>query len=769
MSRTITSEPDPSTLPGGDRGLPSLGNTRMVGRSVRRLEDERLLRGAGRYVDDVELAGTLHLGIVRSQIAHGELAGIDASAALELPGVVAVFTGQELAELPPIPVRLNFTGDEFHDVLQPVLARDRVRYVGEPVAAVVAVDPYLADDAAELVEVDISPLDAVLDARTAGSGQAVHARGNNIIDLVVNYGDVDAALASVCHVVTFEASVGRHSAVPLETRGVLASWDLMGRELAMWGLTKVIHFNRRVLASMFDVPVNAVHVSQVDVGGGFGVRGELYPEDVVAAFVARSLGRPVKWIEDRSEHLVACNHSREQHHRMTVGLDADHGIVVLCNEVWHDNGAYLRTHGVTVPELTGTMFPGPYRVPAYRSVVHVTATNKTPCGTYRAPGRFEGTFARERMLDVVARELRIDPVELRRRNLLTAAELPCKRPMTALGTAVILDAADYPHTLDEAIRASGFDEWRDEATALRTSGRAVGVGLACVLEKSGLGPYETAAVEIDESGLVRVLHGGACIGQGIETVFGQIAAEVLGAPLSDVRVMCGDTDLVPDGVGSWASRSTVVGGSAVFRAAQSMRDRLEFVGQLCSPGGVAAKLKDGLVWVGDLSFTFAELAARSSHGPQGAPAGRSSLRCEAIFEVEHMTYPNAVHLAQVEVDRATYAVAVRKYHVSAEIGRAINPKLVRGQIMGGSLRASGEPSLSSSATAATASQCRRRSWTICFRPSPRCPSPRLSKSSRTSPPSRIRLAQREPERSESPGSALRSRTQWQMPSGRFAS
>ena len=473
------------------------------------------------------------------------------------PGVVAVVTAADLPGRLEIPVRLDVQGIDLSGYLQPVLAADTVRYVGEPLAVVLATDPYLAEDAAELVDVDIDPAPVVLDA----------ADGTVAADFTLGYGDVAAAFARADHVVQTEVQIGRHGAVPLEPRTLLADPDPVTGGLAIFGMTKVPVFNRDLLAGLLGMDETLIHVHAVDAGGGFGARGEFYPEDFLVPWLARTLQRPVKWVEDRAEHLVAVNHSRQQAHRLAAAFDAGGRLLGLRAEVLHDNGAYCRTHGIIVPELTLAMLPGPYRVPAYRGRVRVVLTNKTPCGTYRAPGRFEGSTAREQLLDVAASQLGIDRVELRRRNLLTRAELPCSRAMTTLGTAVVLDDGDYPGLLAAAAAEADRLGYPAEVSHGRQAGRRRGLGVAAFLEKSGLGPQETADVVVSGTGAVHVYSGGTSLGQGIETVLAQIAADALGIDPAAVSVVNGDTDRQPFGGGSWASRSTVVAGSAVHAAA----------------------------------------------------------------------------------------------------------------------------------------------------------------------------------------------------------
>jgi carbon-monoxide dehydrogenase large subunit len=682
-----------------------------VGSRVRRLEDPRLLVGTGSFADDEDRPGQLWMRVVRSPVAHAELGSVDTTDALALVGVRAVLTAADIS-LPPIPVRVSPDPEALLPYLQPVLARDRVRYVGEPVAAVVADDPYLAEDGADLVAVDHAELEPVRDARAACAPGApqLFAQPNEVAVVTASFGDAAAAFRNAAHVVELDVAIGRQTAVPIEPRSLLADWDEATQSLDVWGATKVPHFNRRVLAGFLGVPPAQVRMHRCDAGGGFGVRGELYPEDVLVAYLARLLGRPVKWTEDRAEHLVAVNHSRDQVHHIAGAFDARGRLLGMRDEVWHDNGAYIRTHGLTVPELTVSMLPGPYRMMGFAATAHVAVTNKTPCGTYRSPGRYEGTFARERMLDAAAAQLGIDPLELRRRNLLGPGELPCDRSMRALGTDVVLDEGDYPGLLDRAVAESGYESWAGESRERRRSGRLVGTGAAVFLEKSGLGPYEVADVRVDPAGAVQVAVGGASLGQGIETVFAQIAADVLGVCPDVVSVVAGDTGLLGDGVGSWASRSTVVGGSAVHRAAEATavlaREAAAVLlgvdpADLCLAGGRVTSAAGGGEAGGGAadggaagrgaagSVSLAEVAAALDGRPDGLDLPPGPLGARREFTVDHMTYPYGVHLAQVEVDPGTGGVTVLRYFVAYEVGRAINPANVEGQLVGGAVQGIG--------------------------------------------------------------------------------
>src|SRR5580692_1621596 len=654
----------------------------VIGARLPRKEDPRLLRGRGRFGDDFSAPGQLWARIVRSPSAHGLVRELDVTQAAKAPGITTVITSGDIPPGLVIPVRLTIPGTDLGDYLQPVLAGDTVRYVGEPLAVVVGDDPYACEDAAELVEIDVAERPAVLDACTAPAQQVA-------AELAAGYGDTAAAFAAAAHVVSISLAIGRHSGVPLEPRCLLVVPDPQAGTLDIFGMTKVPVWNRDLLAGLLGMDETLIRVHAVDAGGGFGVRGEFYPEDFLIPWLSLTLARPVKWAEDRAEHLVAVNHSRQQYHRIAAAFDADGRITALDDDIVHDNGAYCRTHGVAVPELTVAMLPGPYRIPAYRGRVRVVLTNKTPCGTYRAPGRFEGTAAREHLLDVAATQLGIDPIELRERNLLTRDELPHNRQIKTLGTDLILDTGDYPALLTAAVREADRLGYRAKgAKRAKTGEKRRGFGLAMFVEKSGLGPQETADVTVSKSGAVHVFSGGTSVGQGIETVLAQIAADALGVDPAIVRVVTGDTAAQPFGAGSWASRSTVVGGSAVHQAATAVRERaVQLAARILEVAEEDLEMSDGAVVVrGDpgARVGLAEIARAAEPGRRylepGEPAGLSARR---RFEVSHMTYPYGAHAAVVAVDPGTGQVRVLRYLVTYEVGRAVNPMLVEGQLRGG--------------------------------------------------------------------------------------
>jgi aerobic carbon-monoxide dehydrogenase large subunit len=649
-----------------------------IGKSVARLEDRLLLTGQGRFASDISFPDQLVMRIVRSPSAHGIIRSIDVAEAGAMPGVFAVWTFKDVEALPPIDFRLTKL-EGLGPYRQHVLAHERVRYVGEPVAVVFASDAYVAEDAADLVTMEIEPLPAIVNA-TDPPGEFALGLPTEPLAIRKEYGDVDGAFRGAAHTIALVLSVGRHSGVPLETRGAIARYDAANDLLEMHGAAKVPHWNRDQIAKMLGRERKSVNLHEGHVGGGFGVRGELYPEDVLACEAALRFKRPVKWIEDRRENLIACNHSRQQTHRIKAAIDRDGRILGIENEFFHDQGGYVRTHGATVPDLACAMLPGPYRVPAYRVVGHIRLTNKTPGGTYRAPGRFESTFVRERLLDAIAAKIGISPVEARKRNLLAKADMPYDARLDTLGTKVVYDSGDYAGLLGKALAAAGWSEIRAAVQQRRKQGEAVGVGLAMFVEKSGLGPFDDVTIEMDAAGTVELVTGAASVGQGVETVMAQICAETLGVDYTSVRVVHGQTDRIERGLGAFASRVTVMTGEATRRASLALRDKL-----LRSAAELMQASAAELVVAGGLVRRSGGAGATMGVGEVVAAMARSGERAfaEASFESSHMVYPYGVHVAQVCVDRQTGHVKVERYLVAYDIGRAVNPMLVEGQITGG--------------------------------------------------------------------------------------
>jgi aerobic carbon-monoxide dehydrogenase large subunit len=658
----------------------------FVGRSVARLEDRPLVTGRGTFAADIAFPRMLHRRLVRSAHAHGRIVAIEKNAAQAMPGVAAVWTGSDVAKIPPIDFRLTRV-EGLAPYRQPILAQERVRYVGEPVAAVFASDPYLAEDAADAVEVEIAELPVVLDA-SAVPGEFADGRSTEATILERSYGDLDAAFRAAHAVVELELSIGRHSGVPMETRGAIAHYDAARDMLELYGAAKVLHWNRDSIARMLGRAPSSVHLFEGHVGGGFGIRGELYPEDVLVCLAALRLRRPVKWIEDRREHLIAANHSRQQRHRARAAIDSGGRILAIDDEFVHDQGGYVRTHAATVPDLTTAMLPGPYRVPAYRVVGRVRLTNKTPGGTYRAPGRFESTFVRERLMDAIAARLGIDRIEVRRRNLIAKEEMPYTRPLGTLGTEIMLDSGDYAGLIDKALAAVSWNQLQDDLHRRRATGECVGAGLAIFVEKSGLGPFDGVRVSVDASGFVEVVTGSASLGQGIETVLAQICADALGTDYRRVRVVHGRTNRIAYGMGAFASRVTVMTGEATRRAGVAVKAKAIEVGaELIQQPAEALDIVDGLVMrrgaAAGPSITLAEIAQALE--PTSKLLGRRApgLSADGWFHCDHMNYPYGVHVAVAKVDRETGGVTLERYLLAYDIGRAVNPMLVEGQLAGG--------------------------------------------------------------------------------------
>ena len=657
-----------------------------IGQSVTRLEDPPLVAGRGEFAGDINFPHQLCMRIVRSGHAHGRIAALDSSAARALHGVFAVWSATDIAEVPPIDFREGSI-PALDPYRQPVLAKDLVRYVGEPVAAVFAENPYVAEDAADLVMIEIDELPPLLDAQNA---PAEFSPGHSTEASIIRqgYGDVDAVFCTAGHIVAIEVAIGRHSGVPLETRGAIGRYDAARGILELHGAAKVPHRNQELLSRMLKISPSGIHVHESHVGGGFGIRGELYPEDVLVCVAAKKFNRPVKWIEDRREHLIAANHSRQQLHKIRAAVDADGVILAIDDLYFHDQGAYVRTHAARVVHMTAGILPGPYRVPAYRSVGHFRLTNKTPAATYRAPGRYETTFVRERLVDAIAAQLKMDRVDIRRKNCISAAEMPYPRPLEALGEEIHYDTGDYVGLLDKLFAKIGWDALNAEVNKRKAAGELVGIGLCMFVEKSGLGPTDGVKITVDTAGAVEVLTGGASIGQGFETVMAQVAADVLGVDYRRCRVIHGQTDLIPFGIGAHASRATVMTASATHLAALNVRKKaLGIAAELlqCTPDDL--DIVDGEVVRRDRSGgpsislgKIAQSLAPTSKMLNGRAPGLSD---EGWFKTEHQVYPYGSHVAVVRIDRDTGGVAIERYAIAYDIGRAINPALVKGQIVGG--------------------------------------------------------------------------------------
>jgi aerobic carbon-monoxide dehydrogenase large subunit len=673
---------------------PRSSERRVLGHAVPRIEDPPLVTGRGLFAGDVSFARQLHMRMVRSNHANARIVSIDAAAARAMPGVVAVWTADDVADIPPIDFR-DPTSDVLKPYRQPVLARGRIRYVGDPIAAVFAEDPYIAEDAADLVAVEVEELPVVLNADDpVGDFDTDHKTEPTIVQY--SFGDIDAAFAKAHTIVELDLRIGRHSGVPMETRGAIGYYDAARDILELHGAAKVPHRNKDTLMRMLKRTSSTLHLHEGHTGGGFGIRGELYPEDVLVLVAALRLHRPVKWIEDRREHLICANHSRQQRHCVRAAVDAEGRLLGLDDEIYHDQGAYVRTHGSRVMGRTMSMLTGPYRVGALRAVGHFRLTNKTPAATYRAPGRFEGTFVRERLMDAIAAKTGIGRIELRRRNLIAGADMPFTIEFAEEHIEELpLDSGDYPALFETSLAHFGWDKVQADVRRRRAAGEHVGTGIALFLEEGGRGPTDGARIAVDTSGAVEVVTGGASVGQGFETVMAQICAEALGVDYQRIRVVHGQTDRIPYGIGAHAARATVMTGGAVNETALKVREKaIATAAHLLQAPPDTLDIVDGVVArrdrPGGPSITLGEIAKRLAPASELLQDGQlPGLSAEAFFNSDHTVFPYGGQFAVVRVDAETGKVTIERLMISYDVGRAVNPMLLDAQLVGGSIQGVG--------------------------------------------------------------------------------
>jgi carbon-monoxide dehydrogenase large subunit len=667
------------TLRAPTAGEPLQPNT-YVGAAVERIEDLRFLRGRGCYLDDLSRPGQWHAAFVRSAIAHGRIRTIDGTAALAMRGVRAVVTGADIGPaIPVIPFRRP--NPTIAPYAQPVIAAQTVRYVGEPVAMLLADSPELAEDAALAVTLDIESLPVVADRATSVAGATLLFPGtatNCATTFTAEIGDVTAAFRDAPYRRRETFRVQRQTAFPMETRGLIAEWDAAACHLTMSGAAKLPFFNRRTLATMMGLPETAVDYIEYDVGGGFGARGEFYPEDFLCAFAARMFNRPIKWVEDRREHFMTIAHAREAEAEIEIALERDGTIRGIRGEIFVDVGAYVRPNGTTPVRNVAQFLAGPYRVPHLRIEACAMVSNKTPTGTFRAPGRYEGSFFCERMLDLAARDLGIDRLDIRRRNLVTAPEMPWRLapivPDDGLGKTQC-DSGDYTRTFDRAIAEFGWAE-KVRLNGRLIEGRYHGLGVACFIEGGGSGPREHARMDVEANGSVAVYVGSSAIGQGIETIMGQIAADALHVTLSRVRVLHASTTYLRDGFGSYGSRATVMGGSAIIDAANNLIAALR----------AAAATRLGLP---QDDIRLVDGTAHSADGRSLPWSEFAGVSVEGVFKSSKPTYSYGTAAVHLTVDPRTGHVDVLDYLVVDDVGRIVNPTTLHGQVIGGAVQGCG--------------------------------------------------------------------------------
>ncbi len=678
------------------------GATRHMGRSIPMREAEPLLRGQGTYVSDLRFPGMLHAAVLRSPHAHARIRAVDASGALAMPGVVRVLTGEDVREsIEPFPPSFEFHPAPWLQAIKPVLkgprarvlALDKVRYVGEPVAMVAAEDRYLAEDALDGVAVDYEELPPVVDPEAALEPDAVRvhedADDNVVFHFSIAKGDVERALENAPHRIQERLHHRRHGGIPMEGRGVVAMAEVKPRRLTVWSSTQVPHSVRRQIASQLGMTEEAIRVVAPHVGGGFGPKVLVYPEEVLVPYLALKLGRPVQWIEDRREHFISTAHARDQIHYVELGFDDDGRILALKDRFLLDNGAY-NPMGLTDAYNTSAHLQGPYRVPSLAVTGTCVATNKVPNAPYRGAGRPEAVFVMERCIDRIAGELGLDPAEVRFRNFVQPEEIPYDAGVLYRdGMPVRYDNGDFPATLTKALDACRYDDVRARQKQPRPHGCYLGVGIGFYTEGTGVGSFEGARVEVDSSGKLLVSVGASGHGQGHETVFAQLTADLWGVVPEDVTVVGGDTDAIRYGVGTFASRSTVNAGTAIHEATRRLKGKVfELAGHLLEANPDDLTTRGGRVFVAerpDHGVSLAELAGAAVPGWASKLPEEMEPRLEATYYYvpQTVTWAHAAHVAVVEVDAGTGEVTLLDYAVAHDSGPAINPLFVEGQVRGG--------------------------------------------------------------------------------------
>ncbi len=665
----------------------------LIGARVPRLEDHALLTGSARFVDDIASPGALHAAFVRSPHPHALIRSIDASTARAMPGIVAVLALDDLAPVMKRRrmVRTSNSGTRLDRSWPFALADGEVSFVGEPVAIVIADDRYVAEDAAALVAVDYDVLPAATDCRTAHTERAPAVRreltSNQVISYTVAYGDIEAAFATAAQVLHEELWIHRGAAHSMEGRGILA--QISDRETTVWASTQKPHDLRYAFADYIDLDESRLRVATPDVGGGFGPKLCVYPEDVAVVAAATLLRRSVKWIEDRREHFTNAAQERDQYWSIAIAADAEGRVRGVRGRLIHDVGAYA-LQDVNIPYNSATTLSGPYVVPALAIEVIATHTNKAPVSSVRGAGYPQAAFAMERLMDRLARALGLDRAELRRRNLIAAEKMPYLKPLKARsGEQVQYDSGDYPGCQADILRAAAWDDFPRRQAAARAEGRYLGIGLAHGIKGTGRGPFEFGGVRVSPTGRITVSTGAAAMGQGLATALAQICAEAFGVRAEDVTVVAGDTAAAPLGLGGFASRQTVTAGSSVRIAAQAVAAKAKkLASHMLEAAEEDLEIVDGevrVVGAPQLAVKLGELARilKGAPGyafPQDIDPG---LEASATFRVDQLAYANACHVVEVEVDIETGGVTILRYVAIQDSGRRVNPMIVEGQVHGG--------------------------------------------------------------------------------------
>jgi carbon-monoxide dehydrogenase large subunit len=669
--------------------------SKFVGAKVKRREDPRLIRGLGKYVDDIHLPNTLHVAILRSPYAHARIKSLQIEAARQHPGVIMVITGPELKDqVAPLPV----TGGNptLRIPKHHVLAQDKVCYVGEGIAAVVAEDRYTARDTLDLIQVEYEPLPVISDPEKALARGApvIHSEWNDNVAFHWDHkeGDLANALKQAEKVVRQRLVHQRLAPIAIEPRGVLARYLPAQQELTVWSSTQIPHMLKSHLAQMLKLPENQVRVIAPEVGGGFGSKLNVYAEEGLLAYLALKVNRPVKWAEERRENIQTTIHGRGQVGEVEAAVKKDGTILGLRYKVIADIGAYHQLFTPAIPPFTGLMISGCYKIPAIAMEVTGVFTNKMSTDAYRGAGRPEATYVIERVVDRVAQELGIDPVKVRQKNFPKPVEFPFK---TATGVAY--DSGNYQLALNQALKLTGYEKLRREQKRLRTQGKYLGIGLSTYVEICAMGPkgmWEYGKVQVDQSGKVTVLSGASPHGQGQETSFAQIVADELGVALDDITVAHGDTAVVPKGIGTFGSRATAVGGIAIYQAAEKVRNKArEIASHVLEVDADDLNFSEGRFTVKGVpkkGLTIQQVAQQAGSGKNLPKNMEPGLAAESMFEPSNFTFPFGTHICVVEVEPETGRIEIRKYFAVDDCGKVINPMLVDGQIQGGIVQGLGQ-------------------------------------------------------------------------------
>jgi carbon-monoxide dehydrogenase large subunit len=675
--------------------------TPFIGRSIKPHKTSRFLTGGGVYVGDISLPNMLYAALVRSIHAHARILSIDAKQALRLDGVAGVWTGGDIKDrIALFPESFEIHPRAWLEGVKPILqgprpaalAQRKVHYVGEPIAIIVAKGRHRAEDALDEIAVEYEPLPVVVDpgeALKAGATLVHESQDNVVFSFSVSKGNIDQALRDAPHRLSERFRHHRYCAAPLEGRGVVAWVEPKTNILTVWSSTQMPHLVRRQIAAQLNLPEETVRVIAPDIGGGFGPKVFVYPEEILVPFLALQLGRPVKWIEDRREHFISTAHGRDQVHDVEIAFDETGRISGLRDQFLLDNGAY-NPMGLTDAYNTAAHLQGPYKIPNLSVSGTCVSTNKVPNAPYRGAGRPEAVFVMERCMDLVAARLSLDPAEVRRRNFVQPEEMPYHAGILYRdGQPICYDSGNYPETLAQALNAVGYGELRKQQQELRERGRYLGIGIGCYVEGTGVGSFEGARVRIDASGQIVIATGATGHGQGHETVFAQIAADLWGVSLEDVRLIEGDTSVIQFGCGTFGSRSTVNVGSALFEASARLKEKvLQLAAHLLEANRDDLELGNGKVFVRGMpqrSLSFSELARAVVPGwASKLPVGLEPGLEETFYFVPcTVTWANAAHVAVIEVDKETGEIKLLDYVVSHDAGKLINPLLVEGQIHGG--------------------------------------------------------------------------------------